>query len=237
MLIDDRKGIIMATPTKIPKYAPPKGIDLPHRKWPGRVVVTSPQWCSVDLRDGNQALPAPMSPQQKSEYFELLTRIGFKHIEVSFPSASGDDFDFTRRLIEGGHIPDDVFIMVLTQCRPHLVERTFESIRGIGRGIATEFARNGADVVGTYLNSEGKAREVQSELSALGVNAKLVKCDVRREIDITDLREDVLNEFGKVDILLGCKTPQNMLFNDEVDDWNKRLDVSRLRMRSPMSWH
>ena len=125
----------MPQPIDIPKYAPPKAIDLPQRKWPGRVVTASPQWCSVDLRDGNQALPDPMGPQRKSEYFDLLTRIGFKHIEVSFPSASADDFDFTRRLIDSGQIPDDVFIMVLTQCRPQLIERTFEAIRGIDRCI------------------------------------------------------------------------------------------------------
>lgn len=119
----------------IPKYAPLKGIDLPDRSWPGKSITKSPRWCSVDLRDGNQALPNPMGMKRKQEYFELLTRIGFKNIEVSFPSASHDDFDFTRSLVEEGRIPDDTYIMVLTQCRSHLIERTFESISGIDRGI------------------------------------------------------------------------------------------------------
>jgi 2-isopropylmalate synthase len=119
----------------VPKYPNPAPIDLPDRTWPARQLTTAPQWCSVDLRDGNQALPNPMSPAAKLEYFRLLAGIGFKHIEVAFPSASQDDFDFTRRLIEEDHIPRDVFIMGLTQCRPHLIERTFEAFRGIQRGI------------------------------------------------------------------------------------------------------
>jgi 2-isopropylmalate synthase len=125
----------MSNTKATPKYVVPPMIDLPDRKWPGRTLTKSPQWCSVDLRDGNQALPNPMGPARKLEYFQLLTRMGFKHIEVAFPSASQDDFDFTRSLVEDGHIPDDVFIMALSQCRDHLIDRTFESIRGIPRGI------------------------------------------------------------------------------------------------------
>jgi 2-isopropylmalate synthase len=89
----------------------------------------------VDLRDGNQALPNPLNPAQKLEYFELLCRVGFKTIEVSFPSASQDDFEFTQRLIAENRIPDDVFIMVLTQCREHLIERTFESLKGVKQAV------------------------------------------------------------------------------------------------------
>ena len=126
----------MSEKTDVPKYIAPAAFDLPDRQWPGRAVTASPQWCSVDLRDGNQALPNPMGPDQKLEYFQLLVAMGFKHIEVSFPSASQDDFDFVRRLVTEGHIPDDVFIMVLTQCRPGLIARTFESIQGIPRAIA-----------------------------------------------------------------------------------------------------
>ena len=88
-------------PTTPPKYAPPTPVELPDRQWPAAQITRPPQWCSVDLRDGNQALPDPLNPDQKLEYFELLCRIGFEHIEVAFPSASKDDFDFTRRLIEG----------------------------------------------------------------------------------------------------------------------------------------
>ncbi len=121
--------------TAVPKYPTPPAVDLPDRQWPSRRITRSPQWCSVDLRDGNQALPDPLTPAQKLEYFQLLTRIGFKHIEVAFPSASQDDFDFTRRLIEEGHVPDDVYVMGLTQCREHLIDRTFEAMRTAPRGI------------------------------------------------------------------------------------------------------
>jgi len=119
----------------VPKYVAPQPIDLPERQWPGRNIQTSPLWCSVDLRDGNQALPNPLDPNQKLEYFKLLCDIGFKHIEVAFPSAGRDDFEFTRRLVEQGHIPDDVFIMGLTQCRKHLIDKTFEALAGIPRAI------------------------------------------------------------------------------------------------------
>ena len=126
--------------TRVSKYQlPVLPVDLPDRQWPSRTITQSPIWCSVDLRDGNQALPNPLNPKQKLEYFDLLCRIGFKNIEVAFPSASQDDFDFTRQLIEENRIPDDVFIMALTQCRPHLIERTFESIKGIKRAIFHEY--------------------------------------------------------------------------------------------------
>ncbi len=125
---------------QIPKYAQPARVDLPDRQWPGREITRAPIWCSVDLRDGNQALPNPLGPDAKLEYFKLLCDIGFKHIEVAFPSASQDDFDFTRRLIDEGHIPDDVFIMGLTQCREHLISRTFEALAGVPRGIVHAYA-------------------------------------------------------------------------------------------------
>ncbi len=124
----------------IPKYAIPTPFDVPDRQWPSRTVTETPIWCSVDLRDGNQALPNPMNPDQKLEYFKMLCEIGFKHIEVAFPSASEDDFNFTQGLITNGHIPDDVFIMGLTQCRPHLIDRTFEAFEGIDRGIVHLYA-------------------------------------------------------------------------------------------------
>lgn len=110
-------------------------IDLPDRTWPDRVIEHAPRWCAVDLRDGNQALIDPMSPARKLRMFELLVELGFKEIEVGFPSASQTDFDFVRELIEGDFIPDDVVIQVLTQSRDHLIERTFESIRGAKQAI------------------------------------------------------------------------------------------------------
>jgi 2-isopropylmalate synthase len=121
--------------TSIAKYIQPKPFDYPERQWPSRSITSSPLWVSVDLRDGNQALPNPLTPRQKLEYFHLLCQIGFKTIEVAFPSASQDDFDFTRKLIDDDLIPEDVFIMALSQCRDHLIERTFEAINGVRQGI------------------------------------------------------------------------------------------------------
>ncbi|MDG3009479.1 2-isopropylmalate synthase [Rhodococcus sp. D2-41] len=105
-------------------------ISLPDRTWPDKVIDRAPQWCAVDLRDGNQALIDPMSPGRKRRMFDLLVRMGYKEIEVGFPSASQTDFDFVREIIEDNAIPDDVTIQVLTQCRPELIERTFEACRG-----------------------------------------------------------------------------------------------------------
>jgi len=110
-------------------------VELPDRTWPTRHVDKAPQWCAVDLRDGNQALIDPMSPERKRRMFLLLCRMGYKQIEVGFPSASQADFDFIRMLIEEDLIPDDVIIQVLTQCREHLIERTYESVRGAKKAI------------------------------------------------------------------------------------------------------
>ncbi|WP_336853977.1 2-isopropylmalate synthase [Sinomonas albida] len=105
-------------------------VDLPDRTWPDKRIEKAPRWCAVDLRDGNQALIDPMSAARKLKMFKLLVSMGYKEIEVGFPSASQTDFDFVRQLIEGGHIPDDVTIQVLTQAREHLIERTYESLVG-----------------------------------------------------------------------------------------------------------
>jgi 2-isopropylmalate synthase len=120
------------------RYAPYQqqfAIELPDRLWPTRSVQAAPRWCAVDLRDGNQALIDPMSPERKRRMFMLLVQMGYKEIEVGFPAASQTDFDFIRQLIEQDLIPDDVTIQVLTQCREHLIERTFESLRGARRAI------------------------------------------------------------------------------------------------------
>jgi 2-isopropylmalate synthase len=117
------------------KYLPFPPVHLPNRQWPSRTLTHAPVWCSVDLRDGNQALAQPMSVDEKLEFFDLLVRIGFKEIEVGFPSASQIEFDFTRRLIEENRIPDDVSIQVLCQCREDLVARTLESLRGAKNAI------------------------------------------------------------------------------------------------------
>jgi 2-isopropylmalate synthase len=117
------------------KYRPFPAIPLNGRRWPSRTITQAPIWMSTDLRDGNQSLIDPMSIDTKIEFFEMLVRIGFKQIEVGFPSASQTEFDFVRRLIEEGRIPADVTIEVLTQSRADLIERTFESLEGVPRAI------------------------------------------------------------------------------------------------------
>lgn len=117
------------------KYKPFPQINIKDRTWPDNVIAKAPTWCSVDLRDGNQALIEPMSVEQKKKMFELLVEVGFKEIEVGFPAASQPDFDFVRSLIEENRVPEDVTIQVLTQARPELIQRTFESLRGARRAI------------------------------------------------------------------------------------------------------
>ncbi|NEA20974.1 2-isopropylmalate synthase [Actinomadura bangladeshensis] len=117
------------------RYRPFAPVKLTDRTWPDRVIAEAPRWCAVDLRDGNQALIDPMDAHRKLKMFELLVRMGYKEIEVGFPAASQTDYDFVRQIIDEGRIPDDVVIQVLTQARPELIERTFESVRGAKQAI------------------------------------------------------------------------------------------------------
>ena len=117
------------------KYQPFAPIRMTARRWPDQQITRAPRWCSVDLRDGNQALIEPMTGRQKSRLWDQLVKIGFKEIEIGFPSASSHDFNFCRELIENGRIPEDVTIQVLTQARPELIEKTFEALRGARRAI------------------------------------------------------------------------------------------------------
>ena len=117
------------------KYKPFEAVPLDDRTWPSNTINTTPVWCSVDLRDGNQALIEPMDSMRKMRMFKVLVEMGFKEIEVGFPSASETDFNFLRELIDGGHIPDDVTVQVLTQAREHLIDRTIESLQGAKNAI------------------------------------------------------------------------------------------------------
>ncbi|MCS7009056.1 MAG: 2-isopropylmalate synthase, partial [Chthoniobacterales bacterium] len=117
------------------KYQPFPPVNLPDRQWPNRKIERAPIWCSVDLRDGNQSLPCPMNVSQKLEFFRELVRIGFKEIEVGFPSASNTEFRFLRRLIEDNLVPDDVWVQVLVQAREELIEKTIEALRGVKHAI------------------------------------------------------------------------------------------------------
>ena len=163
-----------------PKYKMLERVVPDHRKWPDRVLTKAPVWASVDLRDGNQALPIPMDPDRKLQYFRMLTGIGFKEIEVSFPSASQDDFAFTRRLIEEELIPDDVRISVLTQSREHLIRRTVESIRGVKQAILHLYVPT-SDLHAKFVL--GQSRE---EL-------------VRTAVEGTKMVKDLLGEAGLLD--------------------------------------
>jgi 2-isopropylmalate synthase len=132
------KNTQSASAMPIHKYRPYRdtlGVDLPDRTWPSKTITQAPRWCAVDLRDGNQALIDPMSPERKRIMFDLLVKMGYKEIEVGFPSASQTDFDFVRTLIEDDLIPDDVTIQVLTQARQELITRTYESLKGAKRAI------------------------------------------------------------------------------------------------------
>ena len=115
---------MMINPSR--KYRPFAPIHLPNRKWPTEIITKPPIWCSVDLRDGNQSLIEPMGPDRKIRMWNALVKMGFKEIEIGFPSASQTDFDFCRHLIDNNLIPDDVTIQVLVQCREDLIRRTFE---------------------------------------------------------------------------------------------------------------
>ena len=142
------------------KYRQYPLVDLPERQWPRRRLECPPSWCSVDLRDGNQALRTPMNVAEKVELFRLLVERGFKEIEVGFPSASETEYAFTRELIENDLIPDDVTIQVLTQSRDHLIAKTFEAVKGAieGSGIPVALAEVGMHPQST-VHLEGKAAE------------------------------------------------------------------------------
>ncbi|HEV7565253.1 MAG TPA: 2-isopropylmalate synthase [Microbacteriaceae bacterium] len=156
-------------------------VKLPDRTWPDARITKAPRWCAVDLRDGNQALIDPMSPERKRIMFDLLVSMGYKEIEVGFPSASQTDFDFVRSLIEEDAIPDDVTIQVLTQARDHLIERTYESIRGAKQAIvhlynstsvlqrAVVFRQDKQGIIDIALNGARKCREMEPTVPGTAV--------------------------------------------------------------------
>jgi len=167
---------MLRTPTT--KYRPFAPINIPDRTWPSRTITAPPAWCSVDLRDGNQALIEPMDSARKRRMFDQLVAIGFKEIEVGFPAASQTDFNFVRELIEQNLIPDDVTIQVLTQARPELIARSFESLRGARRAI-----------MHLYNSTSTTQRRVVFKLDRAGVidiavqGAKLIRDLARQQTD------------------------------------------------------
>ncbi len=155
----------------ISKYRPFPPVHLPDRTWPDKTITTAPIWCSVDLRDGNQALPQPMSVEEKLEFFDVLCRVGFKQIEVGFPSAADTEFNFCRRLIDENRIPADVTIQVLVQTREHLIRRSFEAIAGAKRAIVHIY--NSTSPLQRRVTFGNASREDIRQLAIDG--AKLVK--------------------------------------------------------------
>ncbi len=154
----------------IQKYQPYPKVDLPDRQWPTQTISTAPIWCSVDLRDGNQALINPMTLTQKLEMFQLLVNMGFKEIEVGFPSAAQVEWDFLRKLIDDNLIPEDVTVQVLVQCREHLIRKTFEALRGTHRAIVHIYNST------SELQRRVVFRKDKSEIIEIAANgAKLVK--------------------------------------------------------------
>ncbi|MBX2812031.1 MAG: 2-isopropylmalate synthase [Myxococcales bacterium] len=164
------------------KYAPLPGLELPDRRWPSRRLEKAPIWLSTDLRDGNQALPEPMGVEAKLELWKTLVHIGFKEIEVGFPSASQVDFDFVRRLIEEGHIPEDVTVQVLTPAREELIERTFLSLEGASRAIVHMYNATAPHFRETVF---GLTKDEVVELAAY--HAKLIRTQANARPD-TDWR-------------------------------------------------
>jgi 2-isopropylmalate synthase len=192
------------------RYAKPQAFSPEQRQWPNRTITESPAWCAVDLRDGNQALPNPMTPDQKWRYFELLTEIGFKEIEIGFPSASADDFQFCRDLIEKGAIPDDVTISVLTQAREHLIRRTFEALVGVKRAIvhvyiATSelhmsyvFGKTAEQTKGIAVESVALIRELADQMAGSDIGLEFspeefTDTDLDFAVDICDAVIDTWN--------------------------------------------
>jgi 2-isopropylmalate synthase len=158
-------------PTALSKYRPFPPVSLSDRTWPDQTLTRTPEWCSVDLRDGNQALPQPMSVEEKLEFFDLLVRIGFKQIEVGFPSAAETEFNFLRRLIDENRIPEDVTIQVLVQTREPLIRRTFEAIDGAKRAIVHIY--NSTSPLQRRVTFSDASRESIKQIAVDG--AKLVK--------------------------------------------------------------
>ena len=169
---------------KFEKYIPFTPVDLPDRQWPGKVIDKAPVWCSVDLRDGNQALVNPMNLQEKLKMFHTLVDVGFKEIEVGFPSASETEYEILRTLIEENHIPDDVTIQVLVQARPHLIRKTFEAIRGAKNVIVhfynststlqrkVVFHKDMAGIIDIAVEGAKLIRELTREMDGSGTNIR-----------------------------------------------------------------
>jgi len=202
------------TDSKVPKahYAKPATIDLSQRTWPGRSITTSPTWCAVDLRDGNQALPDPMTPEQKRSYYELLLSIGFKEIEIGFPSASADDFQFCRDLIERNAIPEDVTISVLTQAREHLIRRTMEALQGVRRAVVHVYIAT-SDLHMNFVFGKTAEQTRRTALEAIRLVRELARAQPESDIGLEFSPEEFTD--SNLDFVVS-------LCNDVIEAWDPK---------------
>lgn len=215
--------------SSINKYKPFQPIVLKDREWPNRKLEHPPIWCSVDLRDGNQALPVPMNIEQKVELFNQLLDIGFKHIEVGFPSASDTEFNFLRRLVESDLIPDDVTVQVLVQARPALIRRTFESLEGVKNAIVHLY--NSTSILQRRITFSNASKDQIKSIAVEGT--KLIKSLLNELPDtnitleyspesFSDTEEDYVLEVCEAVMEVWQPTPENkMILNlPSTVEWN-----------------
>ena len=226
------------------KYLPFVPLELRDRTWPDKKLTKAPRWCSVDLRDGNQALIDPMDPERKRRMFETLVKMGFKEIEVGFPSASQPDYDFVRLLIEEDLIPDDVIIQVLVQCRPELIERTYESLQGARRAIVhfynstsilqrrVVFGLDKPGIVGIAVNAAKLCKKLEETLSGTDVvyeysPESYTGTEVEFAVEICEAVMDVIEPTSDRKIVLNLPATVEMyspnLYADTIEWFLRRI--------------
>jgi 2-isopropylmalate synthase len=227
------------------KYKAFKLIDLKDRQWPSKVINQAPTWCSVDLRDGNQALIEPMGSERKDRMFSLLCKLGFKEIEVGFPSASQTDFDFVRSLIEDKKIPSDVNIQVLTQSRNELIEKTFESLKGIPRAIVhfynststlqrkVVFNQDKEGIKEIAINGALKIKELalanpETDWSFEYSPESFTGTELDYAAEVCDAVVDILKNVSKNKIIINLPATVEMstpnIYGDQIEWMNKNLN-------------
>ena len=226
------------------KYKAFEPIDLKDRQWPSKVINQAPTWCSVDLRDGNQALIEPMGSERKDRMFSLLCKLGFKEIEVGFPSASQTDFDFVRSLIENKKIPSDVNIQVLTQSRNELIERTFESLKGIPKAIVhfynststlqrkVVFNQDKVGIKEIAINGALKIKELalanpDTDWSFEYSPESFTGTELNYAAEVCDAVVDILKEISNHKIIINLPATVEMstpnIYGDQIEWMNKNL--------------
>ena len=233
------------SPMKFQRYEAFTPIDLKDRTWPNNKITKAPRWCAVDLRDGNQALIDPMTPDRKRKMFELLVKMGYKEIEVGFPAASQNDFDFVRQLIKDDVIPDDVVIQVLTQAREHLIERTYESLEGVDNAIVhvynststlqrrvvfdldkngiKDIAVHGAQLVAKYAEQMGKS-EIFFEYSPESFTGTELEYAVEVCNAVNDVWQPTKDRPSVINLPATVEMASPNVYADSIEWMNRNLD-------------